>query len=100
MSMNMNRSMILCFVALTAALASAVDLPVTCETNAAPSGAQALPTEAGDFSVELPRATGGATVKAADFGFSPANDANPETNSGVLTVRRSSAVFVYGKGVS
>jgi len=67
-----------CVAALAAVTAAAADLAVTCETNAAPSGAQALPTGAGNFTVELPQTTGGATVRAADFGFSSTNDANQE----------------------
>ena len=45
------------------------------ETRGA-SGARGVPTGAGTFEIERPRAHAGPVLKAADFGFSPTNDHN------------------------
>jgi len=74
--MRFPRSWCVCSCMAGAALVGlAVDVPVTCETNAGACVASSLPTGAGSFVIELPRGTGGPTVRAADFGFSPTNDA-------------------------
>ena len=49
--------------------------PVTDEINVA-GEPKRIPQGAGEFAIERPRSTGGATVKAADFGFSATNDCN------------------------
>ena len=62
-------------VLAAACSAAAMDVPVSCATNVAVCADYVPPTGAGEFSVELPRRTNGPVVMAADFGFSPTNDA-------------------------
>ena len=46
------------------------------------------PTGCPDFDVELPRATGGAVIRAADFGFSETNDHNAAAINAALAEAR------------
>jgi len=49
------------------------------------------PTGCPDFDVELPRATGGAVIRAADFGFSETNDHNAAAINAALAEARRAA---------
>ena len=73
----MNRRMFfpVAFSLSMALLSASADVKVTDEVNATGRPAR-IPRGAGEFEIERPRPTGGATVRAVDFGFSTANTNN------------------------